>query len=42
MDTIPFLITALIALIVLDAAALAFGADSRDGFADDRDPAGLR
>ena len=36
METLPILIGALLALILFDAVAAAFGVDSRDGFSDDR------
>ena len=42
METLPILIGALLALILFDAVAVAFGVDSRDGFTDDRDSTGIR
>ena len=41
MDSLVILIGVVLALIILDAAAAAFGVDTRDGFAEDCDSNGL-
>ena len=41
MDALIPIFLCLTALIALDFAAVAFGADSREGFSDDRFPPGL-
>ena len=40
-DSLVILIGVVLALIILDAAAAAFGVDTRDGFAEDCDSNGL-
>ena len=42
MDRLVILIGVVVALILFDAAAAAFGVDSRDGFGDDHGSTGLR
>ena len=42
MDSLVILIGVVLALIFLDAAAVAFGVDTRDGFAEDSDSNGLK
>jgi hypothetical protein len=41
MDVLIPLFASVFALVLLDIAAIAFGADSRDGFNDDSTPPGL-
>jgi hypothetical protein len=41
-EAVIILLIALAGIIVLDMAANALGVDSREGFADDRPPPGLR